>query len=153
MNQLDSLTGYLKNALGERMMSDCEIVTDDTTVIIAEKNSGLGQRRVAVCTCNALFIWPAWPYREISPALLPALVCCWIADNQPLREQLALAAPVISRDPGDNHRSVVITLDVDLYGEIVICEDERGNIVRDGARYRLADETVWTAQEAEIVTA
>ncbi|EKO4981390.1 hypothetical protein P0I13_004900, partial [Salmonella enterica] len=41
-NQLESLTRYLTDALGERVMQTCEIDTSEVRMVNSAKNLGLG---------------------------------------------------------------------------------------------------------------
>lgn len=150
MSQLDSLTAYLTAALGSRVMQGCEVETDDATLIQAVRDLGLDQTRIAFCTFSASYIWPDWPYRQLPPALLPALVDSWMLETQDTRDDLNLRPPTIGREPGENSRSMVITLEIDLFDEIVIVPDKKGRILRGGERFRLAEPQIWTAEQAEV---
>ncbi|HAT1683835.1 TPA: hypothetical protein I8Y21_004592 [Klebsiella oxytoca] len=151
MNQLESLTDFLTAALGERVMDTCEIDTGTSQHVTCPKALGLGYLRVAATTFDAEFTWYDWPYRQFSSALLPALMDAWLQDNDGLRDDLALAGPSYDKDPGDDNDTMIVTLRIGLYEEIILREDDNGPVIRLGQRYSLAEPEIWTARDAEYV--
>lgn len=150
MNQKDSLHAFLKKGLGDRLMKACEVESQDLTLTLALKELGLNQRRIGVVTYTAVFWFFDFPWREIPPAMLPALVAVWLTEEGgAMREDLNLGNPVISYDPGENDRSITLTLEVDLYDEINMVQDEKGAISMGSKQWRLADPQIWIAQQID----
>ncbi|ECC2479843.1 phage tail protein, partial [Salmonella enterica] len=77
-NQLESLTRYLTDALGERVMQTCEIDTSEVRMVNSAKNLGLGFLRTGFDVFDAEFTWYDWPYRQFDPDLLTSLLEAWL---------------------------------------------------------------------------
>lgn len=149
INQLASLTRYLITALGERVMQTCEIDTSEVRMINAAKNLGLGFLRTGFDVFDAEFAWYDWPYRQFDPKLLTSLFEAWIYDNDEMRDTLDLGLPVFDVATGDDD-TMTVTVDITLYSDRVIKEDDNGIIRRGGKRYSLQLPEVWVAEDMEI---
>ncbi|MGU6909227.1 phage tail protein [Salmonella enterica subsp. enterica serovar Sandiego] len=148
-NQLASLTRYLTDALGERVMQTCNIDTSEVRMINAAKNLGLGFLRTGFDVFDAEFTWYDWPYRQFDPDLLTSLLEAWLFDNSEMRYQLDLPDPVFDVATGDDD-TMTVTMDITLYKDRVIKEDDNGIIRRGGKRYSLQAPEVWVAEDMTI---
>ncbi|EAO0747763.1 phage tail protein [Salmonella enterica] len=148
-NQLESLTRYLTDALGERVMQTCEIDTSEVRMINAAKNLGLGFLRTGFDVFDAEFTWYDWPYRQFDPDLLTSLLEAWLFDNGEMRDQLDLPDPVFDVATGDDD-TMTVTMDITLYKDRVIKEDDKGIIRRGGKRYSLQIPEIWVADDMDI---
>ncbi|EBQ9779248.1 phage tail protein [Salmonella enterica] len=148
-NQLESLTRYLTDALGERVMQTCEIDTSEVRMINAAKNLGLGFLRTGFDVFDAEFTWYDWPYRQFDPDLLTSLLEAWLLDNGEMRDQLDLPDPVFDVATGDDD-TMTVTMDITLYKDRVIKEDDKGIIRRGGKRYSLQIPEIWVADDMDI---
>ncbi|EDZ5416558.1 TPA: phage tail protein [Salmonella enterica subsp. enterica serovar Typhimurium] len=148
-NQLKSLTHYLTAALGERVMQTCEIDTSEVRMINAAKNLGLGFLRTGFDVFDAEFTWYDWPYRQFDPKLLTSLFEAWIFDNDEMRDTLGLGTPIFDVATGDDD-TMTVTVDITLYSDRVIKEDDNGVICRGGKRYSLQIPEVWVAEDMDI---
>ncbi|ELQ0048610.1 phage tail protein [Salmonella enterica] len=148
-NQLASLTRYLTDALGERVMQTCEIDTSEVRMINAAKNLGLGFLRTGFDVFDAEFTWYDWPYRRFDPDLLTSLLEAWLFDNGEMRDQLDLPDPVFDVATGDDD-TMTVTMDITLYKDRVIKEDDNGIIRRGGKRYNLQIPEMWVAEDMDI---
>lgn len=149
INQLASLTRYLTTALGERVMQTCEIDTSEVRMINAAKNLGLGFLRTGFDVFDAEFAWYDWPYRQFDPKLLTSLFEAWIYDNDEMCDTLDLGLPVFDVATGDDD-TMTVTVDITLYSDRVIKEDDNGIIRRGGKRYSLQLPEIWVAEDMEI---
>lgn len=148
-NQLTSLTHYLTTALGERVMQTCEIDTSEVRMINAAKNLGLGFLRTGFDVFDAEFTWYDWPYRQCDPKLLTSLFEAWIFDNGEMRDRLELGTPIFDVATGDDD-TMTVTVDITLYSDRVIKEDDNGIIRRGDKRYSLQVPEIWVAEDMEI---
>lgn len=148
-NQLTSLTHYLTDALGERVMQTCQIDTSEVRMINAAKNLGLGFLRTGFDVFDAEFAWYDWPYRQFDPDLLTSLLEAWLFDNSEMRYQLDLPDPVFDVATGDDD-TMTVTMDITLYKDRVIKEDDNGIIRRGGKRYNLQIPEMWVAEDMDI---
>ncbi|EJJ4279629.1 phage tail protein [Salmonella enterica] len=148
-NQLASLTRYLTDALGERVMQTCNIDTSEVRMINAAKNLGLGFLRTGFDVFDADFTWHDWPYRQFDPDLLTSLLEAWIFDNGEMRDELDLPFPLFDVATGDDD-TMTVTMDITLYKDRVIKEDDNGIIRRGGKRYSLQVPEVWVAEDMDI---
>lgn len=149
INQLTSLTRYLTTALGERVMQTCEIDTSEVRMVNAAKNLGLGFLRTGFDVFDAEFTWYDWPYRQFEPDLLTSLFEAWIYDNGEMRDTLDLGLPAFDVATGDDD-TMTITVDITLYKDRVIKEDDNGIIRRGGKRYSLQVPEIWVAEDMDI---
>lgn len=148
-DQLTSLTHHLTAALGERVMQTCEIDTSEVRMINAAKNLGLGFMRTGFDVFDAEFTWYDWPYRQFDPKLLTSLFEAWIFDNDEMRDELELGTPIFDVATGDDD-TMTVTVDITLYSDRVIKEDDNGIIRRGGKRYSLQPPEIWVAEDMEI---
>ncbi|EEP9439850.1 hypothetical protein HCO87_004791 [Salmonella enterica subsp. enterica serovar Reading] len=148
-NQLKSLTHYLTNALGERVMQACEIDTSEVRMINAAKNLGLGFLRTGFDVFDAEFTWYDWPYRQFDPKLLTSLFEAWIFDNDEMRDTLDLGTPIFDVATGDDD-TMTVTVDITLYSDRVIKEDDNGIIRRGDKRYSLQVPEIWVAEDMDL---
>lgn len=148
-NQLTSLTRYLTDALGERVMQTCDIDTSEVRMINAAKNLGLGFLRTGFDVFDAEFAWYDWPYHQFDPDLLTSLLEAWIFDNSEMRDALDLPLPLFDVATGDDD-TMTVTMDITLYKDRVIKEDDKGIIRRGGKRYSLQVPEVWVAEDMAI---
>ncbi|HAG1966222.1 TPA: hypothetical protein G8R56_004490 [Salmonella enterica] len=148
-NQLTSLTHYLTAALGERVMQTCEIDTSEVRMINAAKNLGLGFLRTGFDVFDAEFTWYDWPYRQFDPKLLTSLFEAWIFDNDEMRDRLELGTPIFDVATGDDD-TMTVTVDITLYSDRVIKEDDNGIIRRGGKRYSLQPPEIWVAEDMDL---
>lgn len=148
-NQLKSLTHYLTAALGERVMQACEIDTSEVRMINAAKNLGLGFLRTGFDVFDAEFTWYDWPYRQFDPKLLTSLFEAWIFDNDEMRDRLELGTPIFDVATGDDD-TMTVTVDITLYSDRVIKEDDNGVIRRGGKRYSLQIPEIWVAEDMDL---
>ncbi|ECF0263779.1 hypothetical protein EZX95_23975 [Salmonella enterica subsp. enterica serovar Java] len=148
-NQLKSLTHYLTAALGERVMQTCEIDTSEVRMINTAKNLGLGFMRTGFDVFDAEFTWYDWPYRQFDPKLLTSLFEAWIFDNDEMRDRLELGTPIFDVATGDDD-TMTVTVDITLYSDRVIKEDDNGIIRRGDKRYSLQLPEIWVAEDMEI---
>lgn len=148
-NQLESLTRYLTTALGERVMHACEIDTSEVRMINAAKNLGLGFLRTGFDVFDAEFTWYDWPYRQFDPKLLTSLFEAWIYDNDEMRDTLGLGTPIFDVATGDDD-TMTVTVDITLYSDRVIKEDDNGIIRRGDKRYSLQIPEVWVAEDMDL---
>ncbi|HCM1918325.1 TPA: phage tail protein [Salmonella enterica subsp. salamae serovar 28:r:e,n,z15] len=148
-NQLKSLTHYLTTALGERVMKACEIDTSEVRMINNAKNLGLGFLRTGFDVFDAEFTWYDWPYRQFDPKLLTSLFEAWIYGNDEMRDVLDLGTPVFDVATGDDD-TMTVTVDITLYSDRVIKEDNNGIIRRDGKRYSLHIPEIWVAEGMDL---
>ncbi|EHI7919010.1 hypothetical protein J9M50_004885 [Salmonella enterica] len=148
-NQLTSLTRYLTTALGERVMQTCEIDTSEVRMVNAAKNLGLGFLRTGFDVFDAEFTWYDWPYRQFDPKLLTSLLEAWIFDNDEMRDRLELGTPIFDVATGDDD-TMTVTVDITLYSDRVIKEDDNGVIRRGGKRYSLQIPEIWVAEDMDI---
>lgn len=148
-NQLESLTRYLTDALGERVMQTCEIDTSEVRMVNSAKNLGLGFLRTGFDVFDAEFTWYDWPYRQFDPDLLTSLLEAWLFDNGEMRNRLDLPDPVFDVATGDDD-TMTVTMDITLYKDRVIKEDDNGIIRRGDKRYNLQIPEVWVADDMDI---
>ncbi|EGX5147719.1 hypothetical protein DQ657_26915 [Salmonella enterica] len=148
-NQLKSLTHYLTTALGERVMQACEIDTSEVRMINAAKNLGLGFLRTGFDVFDAEFTWYDWPYRQFDPKLLTSLFEAWIFDNDEMRDTLGLGTPIFDVATGDDD-TMTVTVDITLYSDRVIKEDDNGIIRRGNKRYSLQVPEIWVAEDMDL---
>ncbi|EJV0562819.1 phage tail protein [Salmonella enterica subsp. enterica serovar Brandenburg] len=148
-NQLESLTRYLTTALGERVMQACEIDTSEVRMINAAKNLGLGFLRTGFDVFDAEFTWYDWPYRQFDPKLLTSLFEAWIFDNNEMRDTLGLGTPIFDVATGDDD-TMTVTVDITLYSDRVIKEDDNGIIRRGDKRYSLQIPEIWVAEDMDL---
>lgn len=148
-NQLESLTRYLTTALGERVMHACEIDTSEVRMINAAKNLGLGFLRTGFDVFDAEFTWYDWPYRQFDPKLLTSLFEAWIFDNDEMRDTLGLGTPIFDVATGDDD-TMTVTVDITLYSDRVIKEDDNGIIRRGDKRYSLQVPEIWVAEDMDL---
>ncbi|EKH9051295.1 phage tail protein [Salmonella enterica] len=148
-NQLKSLTRYLTDALGERVMQTCEIDTSEVRMVNSAKNLGLSFLRTGFDVFDAEFTWYDWPYRQFDPDLLTSLLEAWLFDNGEMRDQLDLPDPVFDVATGDDD-TMTVTMDITLYKDRVIKEDDNGIIRRGDKRYNLQIPEVWVADDMDI---
>lgn len=148
-NQLKSLTRYLTDALGGRVMQTCEIDTSEVRMVNSAKNLDLGFLRTGFDVFDAEFTWYDWPYRQFDPDLLTSLLEAWLFDNGEMRDQLDLPDPVFDVATGDDD-TMTVTMDITLYKDRVIKEDDNGIIRRGDKRYNLQIPEVWVADDMDI---
>ncbi|ENA3441942.1 phage tail protein [Salmonella enterica subsp. enterica serovar Bareilly] len=148
-NQLESLTRYLTTALGERVMQTCEIDTSEVRMINAAKNLGLGFLRTGFDVFDTEFTWYDWPYRQFDPKLLTSLFEAWIFDNDEMRDTLGLGTPIFDVATGDDD-TMTVTVDITLYSDRVIKEDDNGIIRRGDKRYSLQIPEIWVAEDMDL---
>ena len=81
--------------------------------------------------------------------LLMALVCAWLHDHDPTREDDNLAAPRIDVDVLDNCRADV-EIQIDFREGVELVADDNGAIEFNGTRWSLAPVIVDIAEEAAV---
>lgn len=148
-NQLESLIRHLTRALGERVMQTCETDISEVRQINSAKNLGLGFLRTGFDVFDAEITWYEWPYQMFDAELLPSLVEAWIFDNSEMRDALNLTDPTYDTYRGDDD-VMVVKLNIGLYRDRVIKEDNNGIILRGGTRYSLQTPEIWVAEDMDI---
>ncbi|EBK4297050.1 TPA: hypothetical protein ACIBS5_004529 [Salmonella enterica subsp. diarizonae serovar 60-67:z35:-] len=148
-NQLESLIRHLTRALGERVMQTCETDISEVRQINSAKNLGLGFLRTGFDVFDAEITWYEWPYHLFDAELLPSLVEAWIFDNSEMRDALNLTDPTYDTYRGDDD-VMVVKLNIGLYRDRVIKEDNNGIILRGGMRYSLQTPEIWVAEDMDI---
>ncbi|WP_336797950.1 phage tail protein [Erwinia aphidicola] len=152
MNQLESLTGFIRANLPPRAMQMFDSVMDDCELLRSEKALGLGQRRIGILRYNAVLVWDDFPYRACPLALVYALVLAWVKDHaNALRADLKLADPVV--DPEFNDEGTAsIQITVAVADEIILRPADRGVVPLGGQQWDVVYPEIWVAEEVDIVT-
>lgn len=150
MTQLAELTAYIQEQLPRRANITFSSEMDDITLIPAVKNLGNGCLRTQVRQYDAVLTWETWPYRLANPDLLFAIIDSWLTIHaNGLRDELALPAPKIDVDV-DDQGNAWLQITIQMADPLTLREDEHGEILRNGKRYRLDDPDIWIAEHYTI---
>lgn len=150
--QLQSLTHFFLENVPERARKSFTSEIDDMQVISAAKDYGEGQYRMAVIRYNAQLAWERFPYRICPPQLLFALLEAWLDDHgDPVMDEVGIT----DADPDwdismESEETATVVLTMPLLEELVVVQDERGEIPWQGARWRLVEPEIWTALSGEV---
>jgi len=149
MSQLSELTAFMVEQLPTRVQA-FDSWMDNQKLTPALKNIGKGQRRIGVTTYDGVLEWEKYPYRELDPAVLFALVLAWLMNGaNEARSDLNLADPDIEIELYDEE-SALLTITIPLVDEIVIRPDDNGDIPLDGQVWGVVDPIYDMADEAVI---
>ncbi|HCI6131736.1 TPA: phage tail protein [Klebsiella variicola subsp. variicola] len=152
MTQLDELHRFIHDHVPGRLMdtAGADEWMDDIELVRSVKDLGLGQRRIAVRRYSGVLAWERWPYRQISPDFLFALVCAWLDDHgNDLREQLSLDDPTVYVEVRDN-QTAIIMITVPLVDDITLVPDENGPVPYGTERYRLDAPEIHAATDLTV---
>ena len=152
MNQIESLTAFITDNLTPNVMQMFQSEQENCELIRSGKALGLGQKRIGVLRYDATLSWDRFPFRVCSPGLVYALVLIWVTDHaNALHTELKLPDPTV--DPEfDDEGYCMLQVVVPMADEIILQEDEGGQIPAQGKRWTLVDPQIWTATEAEFVS-
>lgn len=150
--QLENLTAFFQANVPPRAMQSFESVLDEMEFIPAARDLGLGQYRQAVIRYDAVLSWARFPYRLCPPQLLMSLLAAWLdeADRELLDE-----IGVTEADPQwdvsvEDEETATVVLSVPMAEELVIKQDENGDIPWRGERWSLVNPEIWTAIHASV---
>ncbi|EBK4208544.1 phage tail protein, partial [Salmonella enterica] len=82
MSQLTELTDFLIANMPRRAMQGFDSQMDEIAFIPAQRDTGLGQYRIAIIRYNAVLTWERYPYREYDPKILMALFMSWLCQDE-----------------------------------------------------------------------
>ena len=150
--QLQSLTEFFRLNVPARAQQSFDSVIDDMQVVPAAKDYGQGQYRMAVIRYNALLSWERFPYRLCAPQLLFALLEAWLDDHgNPVMDEVGITDADPDWDVSvESEETATVVLTMPLLEELVVVEDEKGEIPWQGTRWRLVDPEIWTAQSGAV---
>lgn len=150
--QLQSLTAFFRENVPGRAQLSFDSVIDDMQVLPAAKDYGQGQCRMAVIRYNALLSWERFPYRVCAPQLLFALLEAWLDDHSdPVMDEVGITDADPDWDVSvESEETATIVLTMPLLEELVVVEDEKGEIPWQGTRWRLVEPEVWTALSGAV---
>ena len=154
MSQLDALSTFVTHSMPARTFKGAGFSSymDELSFIPAQRDLGLEQYRLAVIRYNAVLAWDRFPYRLYDPRNLAALLLVWLMESdRELFEEFGLDTelPDFDIDLVDDETAVVV-ITLPMVEALNLVKDVKGNIPLDGARWRLADPTVWFASEAVV---
>ncbi|MEX3171577.1 phage tail protein [Serratia quinivorans] len=149
MSQLSELTAFMTERLPPRVRG-FDSWMDNQKLTPALKNLGKGQRRIGITTYDGVLEWDKFPYRELDPAVLFALVLSWLMEGaNDARSDLNLDNPDVEVELYDEE-SALVTITVPLVDEIVLLPNSNGEIPLDGESWGVVDPTYDHAEEAVI---
>jgi hypothetical protein len=154
MSQLDALSTFVTQSMPARTFKGAgfSCYMDELSFIPAQRDLGLEQYRLAVIRYNAVLAWDRFPYRLYDPRNLAALLLVWLMESdRELFEEFGIDTelPDFDIDLVDEETAVVV-ITLPMVEALNLVKDDEGNIPLDGARWRLADPTVWFASEAVV---
>ncbi|MFS7359974.1 phage tail protein [Rahnella inusitata] len=154
MSQLDALSAFVTANMPGRAFKGAGFSSymDELHFIPAQRDLGLDQYRMAIIRYNAVLAWDRFPYRIYDPRNLAALLLAWLMQSdRSLYEEVGIDAelPEFDIDLVDEETAVLI-ITLPMVEELSVIKDDKGNIPLDGARWRLADPTIWFASEAVV---
>ncbi|CAI2498843.1 phage tail protein [Serratia ficaria] len=149
MSQLSELTAFMAERLPPRVPTFASWM-DNQKLTPALKNIGKSQRRIGITTYDGVLEWDKFPYRELDPAVLFALVLSWLMEGaNEARSDLNLGDPDVEIELYDEE-SALVTITVPLVDEIVLLPNSKGEIPLDGQSWGVVDPTYDHAEEAVI---
>lgn len=153
MSQLKELTDFLIANMPKRAMQGFDSQMDEITFIPAQRDSGLGQYRLAIIRYNAVLTWERYPYREYDPKILMALFMSWLTqDERGLLEETGIDSELPEFDIETiDQETAIMVVTLPMAEELNMVPDPKGEIPFDGQRWRLAEPDMWTAEEVTII--
>ncbi|CAI2140403.1 phage tail protein [Serratia sp. IR-2025] len=149
MSQLSDLTAFMAAHLPPRVQTFASWM-DNQKLTPALKNLGKGQRRIGITTYDGVLEWDKYPFRELDPAVLFALVLSWLMEGaNEARGDLNLSDPDVDIEMYDEE-SALVTITIPLVDEIVLLPNKDGEIPLDGQAWGVVDAVYDHAQEAVI---
>ncbi len=149
MSQLTQLTDFLNGALPTRVRG-FDSWMDNQKLTVSNKALGNGQLRIGLTSYDGVLEFDKFPYRQLDPAILYALILVWIAEYaNTLRDELQLADPDIEVELYDEE-SALIFITVPLVDEIAIAPDTAGAIPSEGQKWSVVTPLYDVAESAEI---
>lgn len=154
--QLDAMFEFVTSNLPARLqdtsgfdswMENIELTVDEKNVgRLAPEDGGGMQKRIAIRRYDGVLAWERWPYRQIDPDVLFALVGAWLGEHaDDLRERLNLGSPMPDVEIRDNE-SAIVAISVPLADELILVPDPDGIIPLRGLRYSLAGAQIRPAE-------
>lgn len=153
MSQLTELTDFLIANMPRRAMQGFDSQMDEIAFIPAQRDTGLGQYRIAIIRYNAVLTWERYPYREYDPKILMALFMSWLCqDERALFEETGIDAELPEFDIETiDQETAIMVVTLPMVEELNLIPDPKGQIPFDGQRWRLANPEVWTADEVTVI--
>lgn len=153
MSQLTALTDFLIANMPRRAMQGFDSQMDEIAFIPAQRDTGLGQYRIAIIRYNAVLTWERYPYREYDPKILMALFMSWLCqDERTLFEETGIGAELPEFDIETiDQETAIMVVTLPMVEELNLVPDPKGQIPFDGQRWKLANPEVWTADEVTVI--
>lgn len=111
-------------------------------------NKKMGADQLVICRYqyDAVFTFEGYTG---SPDMLMVIICAWLIENDNDRDKYNLAAPDIDVDMVDDNRANV-EVTITFSESIDLVKDELGLIHIHGARWRIANSTVYDIDTAAV---
>lgn len=151
--QLESLTEFFCQNVPERAQQGFDSIIDEMQVVPAAKDLGLSQYRQAVIRYSAVLSWERFPYRLCAPQLLVSLLLAWTDEyGSDVMEDIGITDADPEWDVSvEDAETATVVLTMPLAEELVIRQDDKGDIPWNGARWSLVDPEIWTALSARVI--
>lgn len=150
-SQIELLSAYIRQSLPPRALNGYSCFADEIRLEPAFKDMGNGQLRTALIFSKAVLDWDDFPYTECPPSLVFSAVCLWFSDYAgDAAERYELDQPAVELEVIDT-KTAILTIEVSLVEEIFIIPDEKGSLLVDGCRYRVADPVIHCVDGAAVV--
>ncbi|HED1545426.1 phage tail protein [Citrobacter sp. S39] len=152
MSLLESLTDFVRSNMPERAMDGFDSLMDEVRFVPAARDLGAGQYRLAIMQYTATLAWERFPYRICPPQLIMALLLSWYQnDGAAAMDAINVdwELPELDVEIIDNETAIVVVT-AQMAEPLDLLEDADGAIPLDGQRWKLADATVWTAEQATL---
>ncbi|MEA3725888.1 phage tail protein [Enterobacter cloacae] len=151
--QLESLTEFFCQNVPERAQQGFDSIIDEMQVVPAAKDLGLNQYRQAVIRYSAVLSWERFPYRLCAPQLLISLLLAWTDEyGSDVMEDIGITDADPEWDVSvEDAETATVVLTMPLAEELVIRQDDKGDIPWNGARWSLVDPEIWTALSARVI--
>lgn len=149
MSQLSQLVSFLNEALPERLRGFDSWI-DNQKLTPSYKALGNDQYRLTITTYDGVIELDKFPYRQIDPGVVYAMVEVWIIEHaNELRSDQGISGADIDAELYDEE-SALVTITVPLIDELVIAPDENGMIPFMGKKWSVVTPLYDVAESAEI---
>lgn len=119
---------------------------EDGKLTPANKNLGADQLLIGRLQYDAVLEFEGFAG---SPALLMAVVCAWLIDHDPTRDDDKLASPDIDVDMEDDDRATV-EIRIPFREDIEMVRDDSGLLTMNGVQWSLAGSAIYDVDTAAV---
>ncbi|EMA2446378.1 phage tail protein [Vibrio fluvialis] len=143
------LRKHIELCVGKGIAKRLQTEMVDLELVMGAKNQGHGFD-LFTQIYEAEFYFDRFPFSEYSPATLFAQFVAWLMDNDEEREDSMVPAPEVSITMQSESEAIVVVT-VPFEEPVKVIEDESGNIVWRGKKWRVDEYPIDVAEKLKQV--